>query len=888
MEKKRILKGLLRLTIALVVTCGVGLSLFGTEVKAFTNPTATIAESGDQIELNITSDPDAIAKEVKFYLDGNTDPIYTETLSSTQVKIGKDKYLSKINSSTTITSGKAQIKASIFDGSGVKVAEATGTAYTLKLYKVEPTSSSVTGISSIEIESAGTDAVKVSDKLGYALENGSIKLKATPATGYAIKTWTVTNHTEGAHYTIASDKTLTIGKVVDDCVATPEAAAVPKIVVKDSDGNEVTTSVSLKPSTADSIFTASGCDGYTYLWEKVEDATNMGSTTTTNPEKLNISHIKAGTCKWTISAKKAGAPTPEPITITFTCADPVIDRINLMVGGKPYTKSEEAITIAPKTDVECTIKAFDKDGNDVTSSFSFTASTSNTSFKITPSGSTFKINGAGGGLTATVAVTASKDSTDKKSNTFTFVTSGFSVSIDADPAIPEPKETVVLTGSITPAASATDSVTYKWTVSDGSTSKNYNGQKISCKDFKKETAYTVKLEVTKNGVTEEATTTITPYKNPTITISPKTIIITTGETVYINGIADTNLFEGADADDIDIDFDSASGSPSDFIDKYSVTSASKKSCAAWIKAGNKATDSGTKLTLQMTYDSIESDIASVHVYKKPSVSKTVNSGSDQSVTFNLPGYVGTSKTANMTVTGYKIKIFKDGICVKTIEDVKPASAGEKTIKISEIINEIASVASGDSYTFKVGIQPCGKVNNTGDVVGATTVDSSSGKDSDFVSDLSGEFTVYRLNLTADAGITVSPAATWGVEKQTTEVKATGVVGYWTRNGVKIEGTDGKQSYTHTFSSTTADNRIGAVLGASVPGAAGGAAGGATAGLDDVPKTAESNAPIWLIIVLVFAAMGGGYALYMQMKPVKVKNAPKTPFVNGDDDYDDNF
>ena len=50
------------------------------------------------------------------------------------------------------------------------------------------------------------------------------------------------------------------------------------------------------------------------------------------------------------------------------------------------------------------------------------------------------------------------------------------------------------------------------------------------------------------------------------------------------------------------------------------------------------------------------------------------------------------------------------------------------------------------------------------------------------------------------------------------------------------------------------------------------AGGDNSGLyDDVPKTAESNAAIWLIVFMVFAVMGTGYALYLQLTAATSKN-----------------
>ena len=57
---------------------------------------------------------------------------------------------------------------------------------------------------------------------------------------------------------------------------------------------------------------------------------------------------------------------------------------------------------------------------------------------------------------------------------------------------------------------------------------------------------------------------------------------------------------------------------------------------------------------------------------------------------------------------------------------------------------------------------------------------------------------------------------------------------------------------------------------------GGVNGNGTAGdnsqlYDDVPKTAESNSAIWLIVFMVFAVMGTTYALYLQLRAATSKN-----------------
>ena len=77
--------------------------------------------------------------------------------------------------------------------------------------------------------------------------------------------------------------------------------------------------------------------------------------------------------------------------------------------------------------------------------------------------------------------------------------------------------------------------------------------------------------------------------------------------------------------------------------------------------------------------------------------------------------------------------------------------------------------------------------------------------------------------------------------------------------VKVSG-----SGTKDFTAVAKETPAGA--------AAGGAAGGDNSSLyDDVPKTAESNSAIWLIVFMVFAVMGTAYALYLQLTAASSKH-----------------
>ena len=387
-------------------------------------------------------------------------------------------------------------------------------------------------------------------------------------------------------------------------------------------------------------------------------------------------------------------------------------------------------------------------------------------------------------------------------------------------------------------------------------------------------------------------------EDPDIKI-PSTIILNVGETTNITATAnDTDIFDKDYLDDIILTFDGNSYTSGSDTKEYVIEESSKatgvgnsgKTATIALAANkNNVTYTGSKLTLKVEYDGYESNTATIKIFKKPLMEKVVNSGSTQTASFTVPEHVA-SNGNDMTVTGYKVCVLDtSNNLLKKCDDivnVDSFSSGSKTVTVKlsdywDVIQDVAfeKAASGSSFEFKIGLIPCGKINNSGEVIEAKTTGEN------LLIAPAGNFTVYRLNLTADAGITiVPPTATirnsktvnkyWGFDGESVEIKTTGgEVGYWTQAGNKITGTEGKTSYTHKFSSSTGNNNIGIVSKAKAAAndaAAGGAAD--ASGKDKVPKTAESNAPIALLFILVLAAMGGGYALYLQFKPSLVKSS----------------
>lgn len=120
--------------------------------------------------------------------------------------------------------------------------------------------------------------------------------------------------------------------------------------------------------------------------------------------------------------------------------------------------------------------------------------------------------------------------------------------------------------------------------------------------------------------------------------------------------------------------------------------------------------------------------------------------------------------------------------------------------------------------------------------------------------------VYQLSST---GANFANSYAYGLAGQTVNLTATPNTGFtfskWTDGvtsnprSIRVEG-----SGTRVFTPEAKE---------STPGA-----GGDNSGLyDDVPKTAESNVAIWLIVFMVFAVMGTAYALYLQLRAATSKN-----------------
>lgn len=995
METRRFLKGFVRLMLALIVTCGVGLVMMGTEVKAATINSVTT--DGDKVTVTLDEAVTA-ADGQKVYLFAGSTKVATKTIAKdgTTAEFTAADIIAGWDSGITLASNVATLKASLTDDAS---AAAATTVNTKKIYKIAG-DSSAEHVTSVTLSAVSNTNAKVISNVAFAYAGASIKLAPSFETGYEILDWTTGGYPAA---TAAADGsiTMTVADTPGDATFKPTAKQSATYAIKINPE-----STSFTADGADHKFTAElwkndakdTTTTVSWAWTKTSEVD--GITATFSGADITLkSTDKAGTPKYTITATYGGKTLSKEVTFTVTAnTKPAIAKAILVAAGNTTDVTGLGSPVrfaADGANHGYELRLLDASNKDITSSYTsdiawdkagtssgitWTTNGKTINVKASDTYGTVKLNAKVGNETkltveftsvssigyitlgdGTTQTTIDADGTlktfdikvlDKNKNDITAVctleaadvtSTGFNHKFDATKkqsqvysskagdytvtytaktikesagvsgvimykfATPKiavvsfyPSENEVMVGTKVTFSLDTNiqPKTITFYPTGGADGKKKNGKKITVKSgttsyewvhtYSSKGEYDPWVEVTDSaGYTADATAAVDVIETLGIKITNTTpIVLTCGQTVNVTGKLTDDVVDEYDA----AKYYELTTTKTGYLKEGTPSLDSKNNTITIPMTSEKTNEAYTsddlKVYIATTDDEYESDnSAVVHIYKKASCTKTTNSGTTQSATFFVPTHVGTIKTTNMTVTGYKIKIYKDSNCVKTM-DAKDGT-GDKEIKLDDIMSAIGSVASGDSYTFKLAIQPVGKINNTGDVVDAKTVDSSN-NEIDYVSDLSNEFTVYRVNLTADTGITVAADRTWGVAGQKVGIKATGTVGYWTKNGVKIDGSDAKQSIEATISTTVADNKIGAVVGTATPAAGGAAATGSTAGLDDVPKTAESNAPIWLIVVLVFAAMGGGYALYMQMKPVKAEgNSAKSPFFN-DDDYDDNF
>lgn len=277
------------------------------------------------------------------------------------------------------------------------------------------------------------------------------------------------------------------------------------------------------------------------------------------------------------------------------------------------------------------------------------------------------------------------------------------------------------------------------------------------------------------------------------------------------------------------------------------------------------------------------EILEITVYPMP----TLTYESNRSLKVGMPYKVAIpgSKDSLKQVTGFKLYVYHDDdklgefdmsdMGLSSFSSSAKDSTGTRTLTVSagaveKIITNLANNGrfSGDSMGITFKAVPIGKRKSGGSTTYETNKDKVFGEDST---------TVYRVGISV-AGCTVTQSSRYGLSGQeisfTSDQSSTNWTGVGTggstTTGSTAKYTVGTNTTTNLALKATANGSSNGSTSPVQPGTNSGGANGTGAGadgLDDVPKTSESNAPMWLIVIVVLAAIGGAYALYLQLRPV---------------------
>lgn len=260
----------------------------------------------------------------------------------------------------------------------------------------------------------------------------------------------------------------------------------------------------------------------------------------------------------------------------------------------------------------------------------------------------------------------------------------------------------------------------------------------------------------------------------------------------------------------------------------------------------------------------------VTVYPMPEVKYTSGKGSSRKLDVSVPAKISTGDISENidNVSGFKLELadsngnvlysYDDGKYATVVKDASVSDGVKKySVSYSDIEAMVTSAASNGKFSAD-STPVYFKVTPIGYKTGA----SSTSRANDKIFGKSDNTNVYKVTAT---GENIVASTAYGLEGQEIKLTATPVTGY-----TFSKWSDGNTSPTKTVtvSASTGSNvyRATAVLGTRQDGTLNPDGTAGTGGYDDVPKTAESNAPIWIILIMVFAFIGGGYALFLQIRP----------------------
>ena len=266
----------------------------------------------------------------------------------------------------------------------------------------------------------------------------------------------------------------------------------------------------------------------------------------------------------------------------------------------------------------------------------------------------------------------------------------------------------------------------------------------------------------------------------------------------------------------------------------------------------------------------ESDGLTVSSYPMPTATY---SSSNRTLSVKIPTKVATAYSDDnniRTSKGFKLLLEdSSGNTLYEYTDSKYqsvlSSSSESTVTYTvpaaDIEGMVTSAASNgkfsaDTTSVKFKVIPMGyKQSSTSD----ETI-----KAKDEIAGKTDAVTVYKVSA---SGTNFTSSAAYGLDGQTVSITATPNSGYSFK-----QWSDGNTSNPRQVKVSASGTRsFQAVAGDRVANSTGAGGTDNSELYDDVPKTAESNSAIWLIVFMVFAVMGTTYALYLQLKAANSKH-----------------
>ena len=831
---KRVLKGIGRLMLTTAVMCGVGLFLCSSEVKADASVKLE-SDGSDGFKVTVSSvagDDIKSLKSVKLYKDGTE--IYSIDTLNKDITAGTDfEY--------TVS------KSDFIKGAGIN--SLTGNGSTIGINDV--------GITYVKSDDSESNEIRLSSTLSTAIPSAPIyKVSAEKATSFSGVKFTPT-----FKYTVGG-RDSQYGYSGESYTISNASGTADNYYMLSKTGSSVTFSASDTEwkdcSTVSEI--ASGTIGsenvlykVAYL-PKVKDnklvvtgSSNSGSTlSSTEPKTLGIitNSVNANT------------------TLTYgigSFTNPQEDQNDTILGY--YTKSASVTESSNMASMSANPSG--SNGCDVTMQLSNIGTTGTGKVKLAIElGNNIKVASVELPITLS-AVTATG-----------FDLQNVPVSIMAG----ESRDVPIIKGILPAGANQTLS-NYEGTVTETTSTKLLNGTTLK---YDKATGK-VTLEAA-SGVTSGTATVQIELKDGATSIGKKSFevkIISFSKDKTISSINDSkknyityNKDKGYSLDIKQLIIDNAKDTSGNTVkitkDQITDVSVGGSSCSDGMWKPSEAA-LNQKVSCKINGVKIEeSDGFKVSAYPMPTATY---SSSNRTLSVKIPTKVATAYSDDNNIRqskGFKL-ILEDssGNTLYEYTDSKYqnvlSSSSESTVTYTvpaaDIEGMVTSAASNgkfsaDTTSVKFKVIPMGyKQSSTSD----ETI-----KAKDEIAGKTDAVTVYKVSA---SGTNFTSSAAYGLDGQTVSITATPNSGYSFK-----QWSDGNTSNPRQVKVSASGTRaFQAVAGDRVANSTGAGGTDNSELYDDVPKTAESNSAIWLIVFMVFAVMGTTYALYLQLRAANSKH-----------------